>query len=79
MACSAGILNEPDSHYDMARVGILHYGFWPNNETWERYAKSHALTQDPLMRVIRWWSRSNSKEPAEPRPVCVVGAAIRIL
>ncbi len=57
LACSAGILNEPDSHYDMARVGILHYGFWPNNETWERYAKAHALTQDPLMRVIRWWSR----------------------
>lgn len=57
LACSAGVLNEPDSHYDMARVGILHYGFWPNNETWEHYAKAHGLTQDPLMRVIRWWSR----------------------
>lgn len=57
LACSAGILNEPDTLYDMARVGILHYGFWPNSETRERYMKAHKLTEDPLMRVIRWWSR----------------------
>ena len=57
LACSAGILNEPDTLYDMARVGILHYGFWPNSETRERYMKAHTLTEDPLMRVIRWWSR----------------------
>ena len=57
LACSAAILNEPDTLYDMARVGILHYGFWPNKETWDRYSKAHGFTEDPLMRVIRWWSR----------------------
>lgn len=57
LACSAGILNEPDTLYDMARVGILHYGFWPNSETRKRYMKAHDLTEDPLKRVIRWWSR----------------------
>ena len=57
LACSAGILNEPDSLYDMARVGILHYGFWPNKETRDRYMKKHGLSRDPLVRVIRWWSR----------------------
>ncbi len=57
LACSAGILNERDTLYDMARVGILHYGFWPNTETRELYMKANKLTEDPLMRVIRWWSR----------------------
>jgi len=57
LACSAGVLNEPDTLYDMARVGILHYGFWPNGETYARYAMAHGLTEDPLRRVIRWWSR----------------------
>jgi alanine racemase len=57
LACSAGILNEPDTLYDMARVGILHYGFWPNGETGQRYMRSHGLKEDPLARVIRWWSR----------------------
>ncbi len=57
LACSAAVLNEPDTLYDMARVGILHYGFWPNNETRERYTKQHGIVGDPLMRVIRWWSR----------------------
>ena len=57
LACSAGILNEPDTLYDMARVGILHYGFWPNSETKERWLKAHGMTGDPLKRVIRWWSR----------------------
>lgn len=57
LACSAGVLNEPDTLYDMARVGILHYGFWPNEETHARYAKAHGLKEDPLKRVIRWWSR----------------------
>lgn len=57
LACSAGILNEPDSLYDMARVGILHYGFWPNRETRDRYMAKHGLGRDPLVRVIRWWSR----------------------
>ncbi len=57
LACSAGILNEPDTLYDMARVGILHYGFWPNGETRQRYMRSHGLKEDPLARVIRWWSR----------------------
>ena len=56
VACSAGVLNEPDILYDMARVGILQYGFWPNRETEARYRTAHGLTDDPLRRVIRWWS-----------------------
>ncbi|MCO5274823.1 MAG: alanine racemase [Flavobacteriales bacterium] len=57
LACSAGILNEPDTLYDMARVGILHYGFWPNGETRQHYMEVHGLKEDPLARVIRWRSR----------------------
>ncbi len=57
LACSAGLLNVPGSLYDMVRVGILHYGFWPNDETRLRFCHAHGLTTDPLKRVIRWWSR----------------------
>lgn len=66
LSCSAGVLNEPDSLYDMARIGILHYGFWPNDETKDRWCMAHDLPEDPLVRVIRWWSRvmSVSEVPA---------------
>jgi alanine racemase len=57
VACSAGVLNEPDILFDMARVGILQYGFWPNKETEEGYRVAQGLERDPLQRVIRWWSR----------------------
>ena len=43
VACSAGVLNEPDMLYDMARVGILQYGFWPNRETEVRFRKQHNI------------------------------------
>ncbi len=54
-ACSAVSLNEPDMLYDMARIGILQYGFWPNRETQERYSEQHGMVPAPLRRVVRWW------------------------
>ena len=57
VACSAAMLNEPDVLYDMARIGILQYGFWPNKETEVRYRKTHGITEDPLRRLIRWRGR----------------------
>ncbi len=64
-ACSAGILNEPDMLLDMARVGILQYGFWPNKETEVRFRKGLAPGPDPLQRVIRWCSRIMSTTSVE--------------
>ncbi len=66
LACSAGVLNERGTLYDMARVGILHYGFWPNEETRKNWCKAHGIQSDPLKRVIRWRSRVMSVSTVEP-------------
>lgn len=53
-ACSAVTLNYPEAIGNMARVGILQYGFWPNKETHVRYYGERTKSPDVLRRVIRW-------------------------
>jgi alanine racemase len=57
-ASSAAYLSQPDMHYDMARIGIAQYGYWPSRETYMRIMKSLDLKQgeDPQKRVMRWKS-----------------------
>lgn len=57
-ASSAAYLSQPEMHYDMARIGIAQYGFWPSRETYMHIMKSLELEQgkDPLKRVLRWKS-----------------------
>jgi alanine racemase len=57
-ASSAAYLSQPEMHYDMARIGIAQYGFWPSRETYMHIMKSLDLEQgeDPLKRVLRWKS-----------------------
>ncbi|MFO8087739.1 MAG: alanine racemase, partial [Bacteroidales bacterium] len=57
IACSAGVLNFPDSSMDMVRVGIASYGFWPNNETRMRHINSGSASKDPLKQVLSWKSK----------------------
>ncbi|MFC6267518.1 alanine racemase [Frigoriflavimonas asaccharolytica] len=54
VACSAGILRYPKYVFDMARVGILQYGYFPNNETFIYYALKNKIQENPLKRVISW-------------------------
>ena len=56
-ACSAVMMNYPEAIDGMARVGIMQYGFWPNQETWFRYSKATGIAKDPLRRLISWKSR----------------------
>ncbi|MBE0642198.1 MAG: alanine racemase [Bacteroidales bacterium] len=56
MACSAGILNYPDTQLDLVRAGILLYGYWPSPETFIRHVIASQDRRDPLRRVIRWTS-----------------------
>ena len=51
--CSAGLLNYPEAQYDLVRVGIMMYGFWPSLETRILQLKEKA---DPLKRLLRWTS-----------------------
>ncbi len=54
LACSAGVLNFPDSVMDLVRVGISNYGFWPDNETKMLHLENDGLPKDPLKRVLSW-------------------------
>jgi alanine racemase len=55
-SCSAGLMNYPNYNHDLIRIGIVQYGFWPNNETWNRFADKNKLEESPLKRVISWKS-----------------------
>ena len=56
LACSAGVLNYPDSVMDMARVGIASYGFWPSEEMKMMHLKEVGFDENPLQRVLSWKS-----------------------
>lgn len=53
-ACSAVLLNYPESTGNMVRVGILQYGFMPNEETHIRFCGESDKNPDVLRRIIRW-------------------------
>jgi alanine racemase len=65
MACSAGVLNFPDSTLDMVRVGIANYGFWPNNETRMLHLHQGEKVVDPLHQVLSWKSKIMSLNQVE--------------
>jgi alanine racemase len=56
-ACSAAMLNYPESQGNMVRIGILQYGYWPNEETHIRFCEATESTPDILKRIIRWTTR----------------------
>jgi len=57
-ASSAAFLTMPEMHYDMVRVGIAQYGFWPSRETYMHHAKANRFEEDydPLRRIMTWKS-----------------------
>jgi len=57
IACSAGVLNYPESIMDMVRVGISNYGFWPSAESKMMHMKEKDIAEDPLQRVLSWKSQ----------------------
>lgn len=58
VACSAGLLNFPEAAFDLVRVGISNYGFWPSEETrMYHLRKKGKLAEDPLLRVLSWKSK----------------------
>ncbi|GAB3195675.1 alanine racemase [Pontibacter aydingkolensis] len=55
-ACSAAMMTYPESRFDMVRIGIMQYGFWPSPETYSSYLGKLQRKQDPLRRLINWKS-----------------------
>lgn len=56
-ACSAAIMNYPQTVSNMVRVGIMQYGFWPNAETLVRYSGDKERTNKYIKRIITWKSK----------------------
>lgn len=56
-ACSAAMVNYPQTILDLVRVGIMQYGLWPSKETLVSYLSKMEGKTDPLKRIISWKSR----------------------
>ena len=65
-ACSAAAMSYPKTRMDMARVGIMQYGFWPNRETFINYLSGKTDKTDPLKRVITWKSKIMTTHQVKP-------------
>ncbi len=70
-ACSAAVFAYPMATFDMVRVGIAQYGFWPSLETRMHYFLQNAREGstrivDPLRRVMRWRSTVMSVKAVKP-------------
>lgn len=57
MACSAGVLNYPETQLDLVRVGIANYGYWPSNELRMNRLLKEKDFHDPLEAVLSWKSK----------------------
>lgn len=53
-ACSAAAVRYPNARLDMARMGIMQYDFFPNNETYIYWLTKNKMDENPLQRVISW-------------------------
>lgn len=57
VACSAALMRYPETQFEMVRIGILQYGFWPSVETFIHYSSKKKTPDSPLKRVISWKSQ----------------------
>lgn len=56
-ACSAATVRYPSTRYNMVRIGILQYGFFPSREILVYYLNKQKRYDYPLKRIITWKSR----------------------
>lgn len=54
MASSAATVKYPETRYDLVRVGILQYGFFPTEEIHVHYLERISKVENPLKRVVSW-------------------------
>lgn len=56
VSSSAATITYPAFQFDMVRIGILQYGYWPSKETFIHYISRRKDKKDPLHRIISWRS-----------------------
>lgn len=57
LACSAALVRYPDTRYELVRVGIMQYGFWPSPEIYIEFCGGRPMKNSPLERIISWKTR----------------------
>jgi alanine racemase len=57
IASSAAAIAYPETRFEMVRIGILQYGYWPSAETFIHCISKRDEKADPLTRVVSWKSR----------------------
>ena len=57
VASSAATIRYPKTRFDMARIGILQYGFFPTEENHVHYLTTNKTDKNPLERIISWKSK----------------------
>ena len=56
IASSAATISYPSTRFELVRVGIMTYGYWPTKETYIEYNHNKKGEPDPLKRVLSWRS-----------------------
>lgn len=56
-ACSAASIRYPETRYNLVRMGILQYGFWPSREIFIEYNSKLSDKSEPLQPLISWRSK----------------------
>ena len=64
-ACSAAMMNYPETISNLVRIGIMQYGFWPNEETLIRYNGQIREHDKELTRLLEWKSEIMSIKEVE--------------
>ncbi|MBE0655856.1 MAG: alanine racemase [Bacteroidales bacterium] len=57
VANSAAAFVYPKTRFDLARIGIMLYGFWSSTETFIHFLSTRSSRKDPLQRILGWESR----------------------
>ena len=55
IACSAAALAMPDTVYDLVRVGVAQYGFWPSPDIYYHHlSETDKKSDGALKRIFSW-------------------------
>ncbi|SNS70176.1 alanine racemase [Ekhidna lutea] len=54
IACSAAALAYPDTVYDMVRIGVSQYGFWPSPDIYYKHIQDANKSNGALKRIFSW-------------------------
>jgi alanine racemase len=57
------MMNYPETVGNMVRIGIMQYGFWPNEETLIRYNGNSRENDETLKRLLSWKSKVMTLKP----------------